>query len=53
MDLLARYIGIPMTKIEKEHQQSIIRAELVPTTPGANRVPILTNNNHSTICSIQ
>lgn len=58
IDITAKYLGIPLSKVEKEHQRSIIRAELIPTAE--NEIPkrvtanghINMKSNKTSVCSI-
>ncbi|KAJ8972629.1 hypothetical protein NQ314_000085 [Rhamnusium bicolor] len=50
-DLIARHFGIPLSRIEREKQATVIKAELTPTTPEQiknNPIP-----SNSSVCCIQ
>ncbi|XP_068913508.1 ras-related protein Rab-28-like [Tenebrio molitor] len=49
MDLIAKHFGIPLTRIEKEHQESIVRAELIPEQVRPPAVP----SSNSSVCCLQ
>lgn len=52
MDLIAKHFGIPLSKIEKEHQESIVKAELIPTTAEPTRKAIAATSS-SSVCRLQ
>lgn len=52
MELVAKYLRIPLTKLEKEHQQPIVKAELVPSPAEIVKSPSTVNPN-SSVCNIQ
>lgn len=51
-DLIAKYLEIPLTKIQKEHQQSVVKAELIQS-PSENLRVISKRQNNSSVCSVQ
>ncbi|GJQ82236.1 hypothetical protein Trydic_g19437 [Trypoxylus dichotomus] len=52
VDIVARYLGIPLTRIEKEHQLSIIKAELIPTVDNEISKKAVTNAHNKSNSSI-
>ncbi|XP_008197180.2 ras-related protein Rab-28-like [Tribolium castaneum] len=48
MDLITKHFGIPLTRIEKEHQESIVKAELIPAT--AEQMTAVPTTNSSVCC---
>ncbi|XP_063903759.1 ras-related protein Rab-28-like, partial [Zophobas morio] len=52
MDLIAKHFKIPLTRIEKEHQESIVKVELIPASAGQNR-PSGVAASTSSVCCVQ
>lgn len=52
MDLIAKHFGIPLSRIEKEHQESIVKAELIPATADQIR-PAAVHTTNSSVCCLQ
>lgn len=54
MDIIRKHLGMPMSKVEKEYQQPIIRAELIPMTPNVfKKNNKITKSSHTAVCTIQ
>lgn len=56
MELVAKYLGIQLTRVEKEHQQPIVKAELIPPSPVDKKPPTrhMQRQSHSSaVCSLQ
>lgn len=52
-DLIARFLEIPMTKMQKEQQHSVVKAELIPSPVDHVRAVVTRQNNNTSICCIQ
>lgn len=54
MDMVAKYIGIPLTKAERDYQQSVIKAELTTQESDVKKkITVRRANNNTSVCSIQ
>lgn len=55
MELAAKYLNIPLTRVEKEQQHAVVKAELIPPSAVAEKkIRTRNNTNHSTaVCSVQ
>ncbi|XP_018561199.1 ras-related protein Rab-28-like [Anoplophora glabripennis] len=51
-DLIARQFGVPLSKLEREKQSTVLKAELVPATPVQVKSNAAVQSN-STVCCIQ
>lgn len=52
MDLVAKHLGIPLTKTQKEQQQPVVKAELVPPSTAYVR-PVVTSQSNTSVCVLQ
>lgn len=59
MDLVGRYFGMPLTKLEKERRMPIVRAELIQSADNLHRLNTTQSTNsgmhhsNTTICNVQ
>ncbi|KAK5641643.1 hypothetical protein RI129_010190 [Pyrocoelia pectoralis] len=56
MELIAKYLGVHLSKVAKEHQQPVVKARLVPPTAVDRRPkpkPVQNRNHNTTVCILQ
>lgn len=52
MDIVSKHLGVPLTRLQRENQQTVVKAELVPS-PRVLRRPVVMAQANSSVCAIQ